>query len=204
MHSRNTAIVKCDLEELPVPLTQVCTVGKLSECMMMLCGSCKWYISLVCSSLNLGKCAPFSRNFLWLTPDPHLLFMMQQGDGLKAVIWNLYQGQGLSICEVWVVNMGPCSSVGNVLLGNWDSFFWRKGKTGHAVDCFFSAVSHGSLLDFLSTLSLACCAGLFQKLISELPCIPHVLQQQDTTRRYKDAQPELLGHCWALVGLNKQ
>lgn len=53
------------------------------------------------------------------------------------------------------MNLGPCSSVGNVLLGNWDSFFWRKGKAGHAVDCFSVLfLMAASWISFLTQLSL--------------------------------------------------
>lgn len=98
------------------------------------------------------------------------------------------------------MNVGPCSSIGNVLLGNGDSSFLEEGEDSGLL---FSAVSQRNPGGCHSTLSLVCCTGLFQRLNSQLPGIQHALQQQDTTKRLKDAQPELLGHCWALVGLKK-
>lgn len=63
------------------------------------------------------------------------------------------------------MNVGPCSSIGNVLLGNGDSSFLEEGEGSGLL---FSAVSQRSPGGCHSTLSLVCCTGLFQRLNSQL------------------------------------
>lgn len=72
------------------------------------------------------------------------------------------------------LGVGPCPFTGPALLGNWDGFYWRKGKAGHAMDSssglFLTAIQAAAVLLSAQPVTLGHFRGLEQWLPLHSTC----------------------------------